>query len=77
MKKRMVSALVIAVAFFAMSSSVADAHPGHGVVSSASDGGSFTHYVTEPFHAFGIIGSVALLAAGCITASKRRSSSQA
>jgi len=77
MNRRVVGAVVIAVALVAMTVSVANAHPGHGVVPSASDAHSLTHYVTEPFHAVGIVGSGALLTLAFITIAKRRSASQA
>lgn len=60
MNRRIVSAGVVVIANFAMTTSLVYAHPGHGVVSSSSDSHSLIHYFTEPFHAVGFFGCLML-----------------
>lgn len=51
-------------------STVANAHPGHGSATSVEGGHTLIHYLTEPVHAVGILGSVAVIIAGALLAVK-------
>jgi len=62
--------------WFVLTGSVAYAHPGHGSVSSDGDGHSLIHYFTEPFHAVGILGTIAVISVGVASYTRHRAVSR-
>ena len=44
-------------------SAVAEAHPGHGSSKSVDNGHTLIHYLTEPYHMVGILGTAAVIVA--------------
>jgi hypothetical protein len=64
------------LSLFVFASSAAIAHPGHGSSQSADNGHSVVHYLTDPFHAVGIFGSIVAIFAGVYVAANALSRSR-